>query len=88
MKLDGDIDFTYNEVTSGTKVDATIDITLSGTDSYWVGNASTSTTSGTPPEGYSDVHGLKIKLRNQAQWMPTVVTATDTLQHRHQRAEA
>ena len=79
VKLNGDIDFTYNKVTSGTKVDATIDITLSGTDSYWVGNASTSTTSGTPPEGYSDVHGLKIKLRNQAQWMPTVVTATDTL---------
>ena len=79
VKLDGDIDFTYDKVTSGTKVDATIDITLSGTDSYWVGNASTSTTSGTPPEGYSDVHGLKIKLRNQAQWMPTVVTATDTL---------
>ena len=79
VKLNGDIDFTYNEVTSGTKVDATIDITLSGTDSYWVGNASTSTTSGTPPKGYSDVHGLKIKLRNQAQWMPTVVTATDTL---------
>ncbi len=60
VKLDGDIDFTYDKVTSGTKVDATIDITLSGTDSYWVGNASTSTTSGTPPEGYSDVHGLKI----------------------------
>lgn len=66
VKLNGDIDFTYNEVTSGTKVDATIDITLSGADSYWVGNASTSTTSGIPPEGYSDVHGLKIKLRNQA----------------------
>ena len=79
MKLNGDIDFTYNETTSGTKVDATIDITLSGADSYWVGNASTSTTAGTPPEGYTDVHGLKVKLKNQAQWTPTVVTATNTL---------
>lgn len=79
VKLNGDIDFTYNENTSGTKVDATIDITLSGADSYWVGNASTSTTAGTPPEGYTDVHGLKVKLRNQAQWTPTVVTATNTL---------
>ena len=78
VKLNGDIDFTYSESTSGTKVDAVVDITLSGANSYWVGNASTSTTSGTPPEGYSDVHGLNVSLKDQAQWTPTVMATTAT----------
>ncbi len=77
VKLNGDIDFTYNESTSGTKVDAIVDVTLSGVDSYWVGNASTSSTSGTPPEGYDEVHGLMMKIKNQAHWTPTLLMDTD-----------
>ena len=76
VQLNGDIDFNYDKKTSGTTADATVDVTLSNADSYWVGNATTSYGSGQPPEGYSDIKGLRLSLSNGAQWTPTVVTGT------------
>lgn len=73
VQLDGDIDFDYDKDSSGTPVDAIVDLTLSGADSYWVGNTTTSYGSGVPPEGYDKVTKFSIKLNNQAKWTPTVV---------------
>ena len=42
--MEGDINFNYDKPTSGTGVDADVNINLSGADSYWVGN--TKVTSG------------------------------------------
>lgn len=39
VKLNGDIDFNYDGETSGTPVNADVNIVLNGADSYWNGNA-------------------------------------------------
>ena len=74
-KLNGDIDFNYDKATSGTKADATVKVNLTGSDSYWVGNATTSYGTGEPPEGYDSVNGLTLNMSNGAQWTPTAVVA-------------
>ena len=74
-KLNGNIDFNYDKATSGTKADATVKVNLTGSDSYWVGNATTSYGTGEPPEGYDSVNGLTLNMSNGAQWTPTAVVA-------------
>ncbi len=74
-KLNGDIDFNYDKATSGTKADATVKVNLNGADSYWLGNATTSWGTGTPPEGYDTIRGLTLNMSNGAQWTPTAVVA-------------
>ena len=73
VKLTGDIDFNYDKNTSGTKADAVVKVNLSGADSFWIGNATTSYGSGVPPDGYDTVNGLTLNMSNGAQWTPTVV---------------
>ena len=73
VKLTGNIDFNYDEDTSGTKADAVVKVNLSGADSFWIGNATTSYGSGVPPQGYDTVNGLTLNMSNGAQWTPTVV---------------
>ena len=73
--LDGDINFNYDQATSGTSVDAIVDVTLSGTESYWIGNSKYSYTSATSvPESDKLIStGLSVKLANGAQWNATEV---------------
>lgn len=73
VKLTGDIDFNYDKNTSVTKADAVVKVNLSGADSFWIGNATTSYGSGVPPDGYDTVNGLTLNMSNGAQWTPTVV---------------
>lgn len=74
--LNGNVDFTFAEKTSGTKIDADVKINLSGQDSVWNGNSQTSY-SGTPSsEDLMKVTQLQVSLRNGATWNPTVVETT------------
>ena len=77
--LDGDINFNYDQATSGTSVDAIVDVTLSGTESYWIGNSKYSYTSATSvPESDKLIStGLSVKLANGAQWNATEVKTVD-----------
>lgn len=75
VKLNGDIDFNYDKKTSGTTADATVNVNLSGIDSYWVGNAMTSYGSGEPPAGFDDIKGLTLNIKDGAQWTPTAIVA-------------
>ena len=77
VKLNGDIDFNYDQKTSGTKVDADVLVNLTGADSYWNGNAKVTWGTGVPDETKSDVSGLKLNLSDGAQWNPTVITSTE-----------
>lgn len=73
-KLYGNIDFNYDEKTSGTVADATVIVNFSGSDSIWVGNSSVSYGTGKPSDqSYLDVFNLRIKLQNGAVWEPTVI---------------
>lgn len=71
VKLNGDISFDYNEATSGTTVDSEVNINLTNKDSYLNGNGIMVNSSGTIPEGKSNVSGMKLALSNGATWTST-----------------
>ena len=75
-KLYGNVDFAYDQETSGTPIDATVNMNLTGADSVWEGNirASWSSSSPTGPSSpTSDVTGLHLTLSDGAQWNATAV---------------
>ncbi|EEO27971.1 autotransporter outer membrane beta-barrel domain-containing protein [Oxalobacter paraformigenes] len=74
VKLNGDIDFNYDNKTSGTGVDADVLVNLSGADSYWNGNTAVSYGTGKPADDQKlNASGLKLGLSSGAQWNPTVI---------------
>ena len=79
VQMNGDIDFNYHDKTSSTGVDAIVDITLSGADSYWNGNTTVSWgEENRPGDDTLSVSGMKLALLNGAVWTPTHVAETDT----------
>lgn len=73
VKLDGNINFGYEGTTSGTGVDAFVNVTLTGADSYWNGNTITSWSPNKPSDEKLEVTSLKVALNKGATWTPTVV---------------
>ena len=73
VKLDGNINFGYEGTTSGTGVDAFVNVTLTGADSYWNGNTITSWSPDKPSDEKLKVTSLKVALNKGATWTPTVV---------------
>ena len=74
VKLNGDIDFNYDNKTSGTGVDADVLVNLGGADSYWNGNTSVSYGTGKPTDDQKlKASGLKLGLSGGARWTPTVI---------------
>ncbi len=67
VKINGDINFNYDQPTSGTAVDAVVDITLNDKDSYLNGNIFVNGNP-FPPEGKDDVNAMNLVLANGAQW--------------------
>lgn len=73
-KLNGDINFNYDKATSGTKVDAHVLVNLTGTESYWNGNAIVSWGTGAiTDEEKAKVSGLDLIVADGAQWNPTYI---------------
>ena len=81
-KLFGDINFNYDEATSGTKVDADLNVNLTGADSLWNGNAvvewglkngSTSSYEDLKNEGKLKVETFNLTIADDAQWNPTTI---------------
>ena len=84
-KLYGNINFAYYEGTSGTKVDADVNINLNGKDSVWEGNTiidwnlkTDGNTSFEDIENKLNVDGCNISLNDGAQWNATKVENTGT----------
>jgi len=67
VKLTGDIDFNYDEATSGTPIDATVNLNLTNADSFFTGKIYKS---GNPnlPADKSALSGMNISLSNGAKW--------------------
>ena len=72
-QLNGNIDFNYDKDTSGSTVDASVKVTLTGANSYWNGNVVTSYGSGKPPEENQNVKGFVLTMTDGAQWTPTAI---------------
>ena len=73
VKMFGDINFNYDEPTSGSSIDAFIDVTLAGADSVWTGN--TVVTYDAKPEAEKlTVSNAKLTMKDGAVWNATKIT--------------
>lgn len=68
VKMDGDISFDFHKATSGTKIDALVDVTLSGDESYWNGNTVAAWSGEAPDESYLKVSSSSLTLKDGATW--------------------
>ena len=74
VKIDGNINFDYNRPTSGTAIDADVNVTLVGADSYWNGNTVAAYTEIADSEEYMTVAGMNLDLRDGATWNAAKIT--------------
>ena len=78
VQMNGNVNFNYDGPTSGTNVDADVDITLSGADSYWNGNTLISW-NGTPSDPSKlDVSEMTLTVKDGATWTPTAISNSDS----------
>ena len=81
LKMNGNIDFNYNHKTSQTAIDADINVSLNGTDSYWTGNTVKSWDDVKPEDPNKlIVSNATVSLNEGATWNATKITATDTME--------
>ncbi len=73
VKMLGDIAFDYDKATSGSKVDAFVDVTLSDADSVWTGNTVVSYLGKAPDESYFKVSSAKLTMKDGATWNATAI---------------
>ena len=75
--LDGDINFNYNENTSRTSVNATVNVNLVGPGSSWTGNTKVSWDDKKPGDDKLAVTNMTLELADGAIWNPTVVPTNE-----------
>lgn len=68
VKIDGDISFDYSKPTSGDKIDANVNVYLSGAESYWNGNTVTMYTGVPETDGHLIVTHMNLELTDGAVW--------------------
>lgn len=74
-KLYGDANFSYDKDSSGTPINATVNMNLTGTDSIWEGNTKYSWDGGAPADPDTlTVKDFTLTLADGAQWNPNAVT--------------
>ena len=84
VQIEGDLNFNYDKKTSGTTVDATVDVTLSGKDSFWKGNVATTWGDDKPEDlGKLEVNESKLTLKDGAQWTVTEVADSEAEHSRY-----
>lgn len=79
--IDGNINFNYDDPTSGTGVNATIDITLNGADSYWNGNTLISWNGKPNDPSKLDVSEMTLTVKDGATWTPTAISTSDSQEY-------
>ena len=87
VKLNGDISFEYEGNTSGTPIDATVKINLTGADSVWNGNTrvawdaktdSNGNVTHQPNASELSINHVDITLADSAQWNPNAIQEEGT----------
>ena len=87
VKLNGDISFEYEGNTSGTPIDATVKINLTGADSVWNGNTRVAWNAKTDSNGNVthqpnaselSINHVDITLADSAQWNPNAIQEEGT----------
>lgn len=77
-KIDGDIDFNYDAATSGTGVNAKVNVNLTGEDSYWNGNTISQYSVPKPSDDKLAVDGMALTVKDGATWNATKVEDSET----------
>jgi len=72
VKMEGDIDFRQGP-SSSTPVDATVNVTLNGDESYWTGNTVLSYLNKPSDDKLQINHGATITMQNGATWTATEI---------------
>lgn len=90
-QMNGDVEFNYDGPTSGTAVNANIDVTLAGANSFWNGSTLVSW-NGLPADGADSskltVSDMELTVKDGAQWMPTAIASTEPTAQTGQKAAA
>ncbi len=76
LKMKGNINFNYNKATSGSTIDAYVNVNLNGAESYWEGNTIMSWDE-KPSQDKLTVSQAHVTLNNGAAWKVTEVSETD-----------
>lgn len=76
VKMNGDISFDYDQVTSGTVIDSTVNLNLSNAESYLNGNI---LKNGEAPKEKSTVKDMTLSLSNGAAWTSTADSFVNNL---------
>lgn len=76
VQLNGDIDFTYDEETSKSPIDANVNVNLSNANSYLNGNI---IRTGNAPSGKDSVSGMTLGLSNGGTWTNTAESFANKL---------
>ena len=79
-KINGDISLDYSDSTSRSAIDAYVNLTLNGSDSYWTGNTSRSWDVKPADEILFVNNGVKLTLNDGAVWNATKISQTDFLE--------
>lgn len=73
LRMDGDIRFLYDQPTSGTAIDAFVNVTLAGAESYWNGNTVRAYNGAKPTDDKLQVTASRLDITNGAVWNATTV---------------
>ncbi len=73
VKMDGNINFDYNDATSKTSIDSIVDVNLVGAESYWNGNTAISYDKKPADDNKLLVSQATISLKDGATWNATAV---------------
>ena len=79
-KINGDISLDYSDSTSRSAIDAYVNLTLNGSDSYWTGNTSRSWDVKPADEILFVNNGVKLTLNDGAVWNATKISQTGSLE--------
>lgn len=72
-QMEGNVNFDYNAPTSGTKINADVNVTLAGADSYWTGNTIASYTGTPDDESFMQVDSMTLNIQDGAKWNATAI---------------
>ena len=78
LKMNGNIDFNYDKKTSGSPIDAHINVNLNGADSYWNGNTTMTWGNVRPTDDYLKVTQAVVTLNDGAKWNVAAIEDSDT----------
>lgn len=84
VQMTGNVDFNFNQPTSGTSVNSNVEINLNGSSSFWNGSAQVTADSDKPESSFTDKlkeQNLALNVSDGAVWSPSAVEIANEGEH-------